>query len=816
MNKISAIAAAVALTMGTGALIAGPMTSATFTMLSPGGGAVGVDTTVNGAIGGGTWSVASTTPFFGLTWTAHSGTTFGPGTYSFPTIQGGTYTGVVVGPGQVGGHILFNWGSTADIDVVNVWNEVCVPQPTFLECTYTSTDPTVAGPVANPDGFRGIGMIDGAFPGFNANFDFVATFPLAGAPTFTPPTDVTLLNTTVTATPATVQVDLGTVTDEAPGSALVYYSIDGKAVTDPTKTWIPDDNATNTISYNLTQTINTLGVDWKAENAGSATTDTQTVTVTIDDQVAPVITSTNAPPINVNVTSTADSVCFGAIAATDAIEPNLTIEWSHDGFNWTTANPDTGNLTDNCSTGFGPDTNILNWRAVDVAGNTSTYQQTVILNLPVGVTGKACTIDLATAGPRLVDGQFVMRDPTGAIAGSIDPGVTGDVDTTVFCTDPDIANCNPVPPAVSLLSGQPFFGFGWTASPVRLFGPDTSGPVPQAKTWTFEACPFPRTFDPNAGPSGDWIAADGSTKCIDASTPNPISMTVNPGQIGAHMLFDWSVNVAIDVVVVWDVGCNKYMLTTTDPDGDGILSTPMVDGPFKGFNAAFDLNTVAGEPPISDGGYTVTIPSVQNPVAGESPIPLTTLALPTFPTDPAAARSCVGGCFKFTTTILQTGNDSGGSYQFARVVLPLTEKTPFWSLYRKFDENTQTWKAFTINGRNNVLTAPLDPVSNECPEPGNGAYDRPISGALDDKLRENDWCVQLLIEDNGPNDANPTAGVIDDPSGVAEVSAGVLPSPSTGGGGCALADPAAGPVKGGAWLLLGALLGWLGWSRRRH
>lgn len=63
----------------------------------------------------------STRPFYGLTWSAHSGNTSGPDSYSIPTVQGATYTNVVVGA-QVGGHILFNWSATVDIDGVNVWN----------------------------------------------------------------------------------------------------------------------------------------------------------------------------------------------------------------------------------------------------------------------------------------------------------------------------------------------------------------------------------------------------------------------------------------------------------------------------------------------------------------------------------------------------------------------------------------------------------------------------------------------------------------------------------------------------------------------
>ncbi|MFC1589229.1 VPLPA-CTERM sorting domain-containing protein [Pseudomonadota bacterium] len=163
--KKSKIALSLALVLGSSVASAATMTSATFTMLDATGGYVGGAADVVGAIGGGTWSVASGTAFFGQNWTAHSGTTFGPGTYSIATIEGGTFTGITVGAGQVGGHILFNWGVVADIDVVNVWD--------VAGDVYTSTDVLNGSPAAG-DGVLGLGMIDGAFAGFNANFDFVA------------------------------------------------------------------------------------------------------------------------------------------------------------------------------------------------------------------------------------------------------------------------------------------------------------------------------------------------------------------------------------------------------------------------------------------------------------------------------------------------------------------------------------------------------------------------------------------------------------------------------------------------------------------
>ena len=172
--KKTALATAMALSMGMGisatvqAAPTGTMSSATFTMYSATGGFIGTpDTSVTGSIGGGSWSVASTTTFFGSIWTAHSGTTFGPGTYTIDTVEGGIYTGIQVGANQIGGHILFDWGPNKNIDVVQVWDfcNTCG--------AYTSTD-------IDGDGVHGIGMLDGPFATTNANFDFVV--PVSAIP----------------------------------------------------------------------------------------------------------------------------------------------------------------------------------------------------------------------------------------------------------------------------------------------------------------------------------------------------------------------------------------------------------------------------------------------------------------------------------------------------------------------------------------------------------------------------------------------------------------------------------------------------------
>jgi len=114
----------------------------------------------------GTFTLASTSLFSGLGWTADGGTLYGEGTHvvnvngdGADAISGDGNVSFTVGSGQLGGNINFNWGATNGIDVFLVWDVV--------GNTYTSTD-------VDGDGILGLGMVDGPFPAFSANFDMQA------------------------------------------------------------------------------------------------------------------------------------------------------------------------------------------------------------------------------------------------------------------------------------------------------------------------------------------------------------------------------------------------------------------------------------------------------------------------------------------------------------------------------------------------------------------------------------------------------------------------------------------------------------------
>jgi hypothetical protein len=156
----------------------------------------------------------------------------------------------------------------------------------------------------------------------------------------------------------------------------------------------------------------------------------------------------------------------------------------------------------------------------------------------------------------------------------------------------------------------PFFGNVWTAHHIRLFGQGT---------WVFNTACTGAEIDAGTLPSACVI--QGPT----------IQMSVAAGQVGVHMLFDWSNASDIDVLNVWDQnaawndpdpGAPKndiylgelwagpaglgvdpdavYEYVSTDDNGDGVIGIPMgpkgvPDGtppfsPFAGFNANFNLN----------------------------------------------------------------------------------------------------------------------------------------------------------------------------------------------------------------------------------
>lgn len=146
-------------------------------------------------------SSAGPFPFFGFVWTAHHTRVFGPGTYSFDSgctnaeieatgcpagsaANTGPAISMTVPAGYVGSHILFDWNTSTNIDVVNVWEidgvwdqhgDTDPKNQLYNGLAGDPPDPTTSWKLVstdvNGDGVNGSPMVDGPFQGFYANFN---------------------------------------------------------------------------------------------------------------------------------------------------------------------------------------------------------------------------------------------------------------------------------------------------------------------------------------------------------------------------------------------------------------------------------------------------------------------------------------------------------------------------------------------------------------------------------------------------------------------------------------------------------------------
>ena len=188
-----------------------------------------------------------------------------------------------------------------------------------------------------------------------------------------------------------------------------------------------------------------------------------------------------------------------------------------------------------------------------------------------------------TAAPTSSGSVFTMLNPNGSFVGGA-TDIFANWDGSFLTSTAD----NTINMTMGSALPEPFFGFPWQSHSIRVFGPGSYS--------------------------------------LTTSRGNPLSFTVGPNQIGAHMLFDWNNNNNIDVAIVWDIngvfpgpgnGAGQiFNLVSVDGDGDGIPGIRMPDGPFTGFSANFNINFTpaytlsAAEAPVltvDQGGTTRTV-----------------------------------------------------------------------------------------------------------------------------------------------------------------------------------------------------------------
>lgn len=141
-------------------------------------------------------------------------------------------------------------------------------------------------------------------------------------------------------------------------------------------------------------------------------------------------------------------------------------------------------------------------------------------------------------------------------------------------------------------------------------------------------------------------------------------------------------------------------------------------------------------------------------------------------TNPAVGNSVadtirnVGGYFDFTVSDLAIKG------QLVQIVLPQISAMPRVPVYRKL--TASGWRDFVKDDNNQVSSALGE--QGYCPPPGDEAYQP--------GLEQGHWCLQLTIEDGGPNDSDQKRDQrITDPGGVGRILSNVKVSSSGGGGG---------------------------------
>lgn len=122
---------------------------------------------------------------------------------------------------------------------------------------------------------------------------------------------------------------------------------------------------------------------------------------------------------------------------------------------------------------------------------------------------------------------------------------------------------------------------------------------------------------------------------------------------------------------------------------------------------------------------------------------------------------------RFTTLTDDVGYTSSGLFDFemaelpnagqsVAIVVPQLVSIPSQAVYRKFSNGS--WRNFVEDGNNTLASA----LGSEgfCPPPGDESWQPGLTAGH--------WCVQLTIEDGGPNDADGEAnGSVADPGGIA-------------------------------------------------
>jgi hypothetical protein len=515
------------------------------------------------------------------------------------------YTGVEIGANQVGGRILFDWGITTDIDVINVWDITNNGDGTV---TYTSTDGIgFANPGFGPvpdgydmqDGIRGYKMIDGAFPAFNANFDFTIAAPptanddskstaidtpvnidlaandSAAATTAVPPDPAAF--TPAAVPPATLTVDAvstqgGTLSQPVPADGTVGYTPPAGYTGVDTFTYtLTDDAGRESIPATVTITILLGANNPPIASDTTVTTDEDTPLDIFVDEVASdpdddPLRFQNYNAVSVNGGTIAEDATGTVLTYTPAQNFN-----GMDSFNYSVTDGTDDSDVATITVVVEPVNDALECQDVKTSTALDTPLEIDVTNELLSTCNDVDNdpIRLWTVGNPSQPGSTTAYDGANTVTYTPADGFEGYDEFTYTAFDGTDFGTSTVTVAVGNVfgnftmldrSGMTFGGtndivFTWDGTCYSSVAEAEAGPInmTMGSASNFPFFGFPWTaHDIKVYCPGGPYTVDTCNPVVTPPNCGPLSFTVPADHVGGHILLDWNITKDIDVAIVWN------------------------------------------------------------------------------------------------------------------------------------------------------------------------------------------------------------------------------------------------------------------------
>ena len=500
---------------------------------------------------------------------------------------------------------------------------------------------------------------------------------------------------------------------------------------------------------------------------------------TVDDN-PPAITV--PATVNINATGLFTPVSLGSASALDIVDGVLT-------------------PTSDAKARYQPGVHTVTWSATDAAGNTGTATQTVNITPLIELSQDKVTAEGAAATFNVIlNGSAVIYPVTVSYTLSGSSSTDGSdydlVNGTATITSPNLSTTitanivndgggEGAETMVVTLDSPTNAVLGFKSEHIMTIeegnvAPDVTLSVDQGSGSTrliqqAGANVVVTALATDANPADtltyNWSATDNALTDLDGN-PHDGSFTFDPITVGDFMLNVTITDSGVGFLTTSDalmvsVRTTLPTLDTSDSDGDMVddITEGLGDSDNDGIpnyldNVNLPNNTLQQKLLTSDAFVMETEPSLNMQLgqasfrAGGSRASVSDGDIVSHANNGAGAQidkeyRFNGGVFDFSIDGLSIGGQS------VNIVIPQQSAIPYNAVYRKLKPSG--WMTFVDDVKNSVASAAG--AEGYCPSPGDVAYQA--------GLIEGHWCVQLTIEDGGPNDADGAVDKkIEDPGGV--------------------------------------------------